>query len=118
MTTSTIVITCFCLLLYLNAAAIYYAVKTEMYSIKQLVAQACIVFIIPLVGAVVILSFSISQLSPETPLALERERKTSSRLFSLLFLSFIVSNLNGQSESSVSESSTPDSGGGIDSSDH
>ncbi|MBU2240314.1 MAG: hypothetical protein KJ868_20090 [Gammaproteobacteria bacterium] len=116
MTTSMVVITCFCLLLYLNAAAIYYAVKTEMYSTKQLVAQACIVFIIPLVGAAVILSFSISQLSPETPL--ERERKTSSRLLSLLFLSFIVSNLNGQSESSVSESSIPDSVGGIDSSDH
>lgn len=116
MTTSTIVITLLCLLLYLNAAAIYYAVKTEMYSTKQLVAQACIVFLVPLVGAIVILSFSISQISPE-PL-LKNEKKHSNRLLSLLFLSFIVSNLNSQSESSVSESNIPESGGGIDSSDH
>ena len=116
MTISTIAIFLLCLLLYLNAAAVYYAIKSEMYTSKQLVAQACIVFLIPIVGAVVILSFSISQLSPETPLA--NEGKISSRLLSLLFLSFIVSNSNDQSESSDSGSNSYEAGGGFDSSDH
>lgn len=116
MTTSTIAITLLCILLYLNAAAIYYAVRTEMYTSKQLAAQTCIVFAIPLVGAVVILSFSISQLSPGT--TRENERKTSNRLLSLLFLSFIFSHSNNQSESSESLSNSYEIGGGVDSSDY
>lgn len=78
--------------LYLDAAAIYYAIKSEMFSREQLIAQAIIILLFPMLGAIFILTFTLSQTGRS---GFKSEvGKPKSRWLSLLFLSFIVTRNN------------------------
>jgi hypothetical protein len=95
------------ILLYLNASAIYYAVVSGMFSKQQLIAQSIFVFIVPYLGAILVLVFSISQIDrtgfkPSI-------YKPKIRLLSYIFLTFLVS--KNTSDSLANDSSPTDFGG-------
>lgn len=95
------------ILLYLNASAIYYAVLSDMFSKNQLIAQALLVFLIPFLGAILVLYFSISQID-RTGFKPTQD-KPKIRLLSYVFLTFLIS--KNTSDSISNESNTSDFGG-------
>jgi len=97
------------ILLYLNAAAIYYAVISGMFSRQQLIAQSVLVFLVPLLGAILVLFFSISQID-RTGFKPSKD-KPKIRLLSYVFLTFLVSK---NTSDSLSNDSAPSDFGGSD----
>ncbi|KZY96100.1 hypothetical protein A3765_28980 [Oleiphilus sp. HI0130] len=98
-------------LVYLDAMAIYYAHKSEMYEPIQLFFQALIVLCIPLVGALLILNFALSHIRSAPQYS--GSSKSRSRVLELFFLTAIVashSNSVGLSDDGAG-SSHIDSGG-------
>jgi len=95
------------ILLYLNASAIYYAVVSDMFSNKQLIAQSIFVFLVPFFGAILVLVFSISQID-RTGFKPSID-KPKIRLLSFIFLTFLVS--KNSSDSFGNDSSPTDFGG-------
>ncbi len=110
MSTNAIVVLLLGALIYLDAAAIYYSIKTEMYTKGQLVGQACVVLLIPFLGAILILSFSLTQISSTTFKG--SEAKFPSRLLSNLFLGFLVSRSHQSSKNDDSGTEPSTLGGG------
>ena len=97
------------LLLYLDVMALFYAHKSDMFERSQLIIQAAIVILIPFIGGIFILMFSLSQIN-QHPLPKEQE-KTKSRILYYLFLSFaLVDNSSGLGHG-ASESSSDHTGG-------
>ena len=94
-------------LIYLNASAIYYAVVSGMFSKPQLIAQSIFVFMVPFLGAILVLVFSISQIDRTgfKPLI----DKPKIRLLSYLFLTFLVS--KNTSDSFANDYNPTDFGG-------
>lgn len=74
--------------LYLNGSAIYYAALSNMFSKHQLIAQSITVFVVPFLGAFLVLYFSISQID-KSELKQARD-KPKARLLSFLFLTFLI----------------------------
>lgn len=75
------------LLIYVNAAAIFYAHASEMYSRGQLAAQTIVVLLIPFLGAMIIFMFAKSQIEPA--LFKKKQERVGFRFASALFLSFV-----------------------------
>ena len=94
------------LLIYLNASAIYYAVVSGMFSKTQLIFQSLFVVLVPVLGAIFVLFFSISQIdrSGFKP----AQDKPKIRLLSYIFLTFLVS--QNTSDSFANDSSPTDFG--------
>jgi len=94
-------------LIYLNASAIYYAVVSGMFSKGQLIGQTLLVFLVPVLGAILVLFISISQIDGDG--FKPSIDKPKIRLLSYIFLSFLVS--KNASESFANDSSPSEFGG-------
>ena len=103
------------LLLYIDAMAIYYAHKSEMFERTQLIMQALIVIFIPFIGGIFVLIFSLSQLNKQP--AEKLHEKSKARILHYLFLSFILVNNPTSQEYGTSESGGDLTGGNCGSGD-
>ncbi|MGJ8694615.1 MAG: hypothetical protein ACSHW0_19330 [Thalassotalea sp.] len=97
------------LYLYLNCSAIYYAVISDMFSKHQLIAQSILVFLVPFLGAILVLYFSISQIGGNDLKQIQNKPKV--RLLSYVFLTFLITN---NSSDTLSNGSSPSDFGGSD----
>jgi choline-glycine betaine transporter len=94
-------------LLYLNASAMYYAALSDMVSKHQLFAQTLLVFLIPFLGAILVLYLSISHID-NTSLK-SSEDKPKIRLLSYVFFTFLIT--KNSTDGFSNDSSTNDFGG-------
>lgn len=106
---TTTILFLFALLLYIDAMAIYYAHKSEMFERTQLIMQALIVILIPYIGGIFVLMFSLSQLKKQP--AAKLHEKSKARILNYLFLSFILVNNSTSQEYGASESGVDLTGG-------
>ncbi|KZZ11072.1 hypothetical protein A3758_35350 [Oleiphilus sp. HI0118] len=97
-------------LVYIDAMAIYYAHKSEMYEPIQILFQSLVVICLPIFGAILVLNIALSHIrsAPEGSVS----SKPKSRFLELLFLTAIVAS---HSSSSMGHSDSGDGGGHIDS---
>lgn len=75
------------LIIYLDGMAIYYAYKTDMYEPLQLSLQALLVVLVPVVGALFVIFFSVSQINRQLMASRQGGR---SRVLELFFLSWLL----------------------------
>ena len=75
-------------LVYLDAMAVYYAQKSEMYEPLQLFLQTLFVICLPVIGALLVLNIALSHIrsAPEGGVS----NKPKSRFLELLFLTAVV----------------------------
>jgi uncharacterized membrane protein YgcG len=96
-------------LIYLDSMAIYYAIKSDVFEPFQIIYQTLFVIFIPFVGALIILSFALSQIRSTVPnVAVQR---TKSRFLELLFLSAVITSHSNNSGFSDNGGSGNDFGG-------
>ena len=107
---STTILIILALLLYIDVLAIYYAHKSDMFERPQLIIQAVIVILIPFIGGIFVLMFSLSQINKQP--GVKPQDKTKARILHYLFLSFILVNDSTSQEYGASESGGDFTGGG------
>lgn len=106
------------LIIYLDSMAIFYAYKSDMYEPLQLSLQALLVVLIPVIGALFVIFFSLPQINRQ--LMVSRQGGGRSRVLEMFFLAWLLTPSsendfqNGESDFSNSDAvpNSGDSGGG------
>ena len=103
--TSSILILLVVLYFYLCGMAIYYAHRSSMYSGSQLIMQGAFVLLLPFVGAIAVLFFSLNQINSSKHTV--RSERSSFSPLAYVFLSFIlVKYSDNQSQNGASETNS------------
>lgn len=95
--------------IYLDGLAIYYAHKSDMYSPQQLTLQLLFVLLVPILGAILVISLSAAYFQDNV----SSKEKPRGHLLKLLTLSFILtpsehSDGNGDVDASANTGSNGD----------
>jgi hypothetical protein len=85
---------------YLDCLAMYYAYKSEMYSNQQLAFQLLLVLILPLIAAIFVITFSVSNIQQYRG----STEKSKGHLIKLLTLSFFLTPSRGPESTEASSS--------------
>ncbi|MCG8488031.1 MAG: hypothetical protein MI756_11230 [Chromatiales bacterium] len=96
--------------LYLNISASIHLAKSSIYSISQKAAQTLLIWLVPFIGAAVVLSILMEEPGPGL-----KNEKTPSFLFRLLALTFFFEATSSSADSETSNQDSSFNSGGYDS---
>ncbi|MCU7815678.1 MAG: hypothetical protein KZQ81_10820 [Candidatus Thiodiazotropha sp. (ex Rostrolucina anterorostrata)] len=98
------------IVLYLNISASVHLAKSDMYSMSQKAAQYLLIWLVPFIGAAVVLSILMEEPGPG-----RKGEKASSFLFRLLALTFFFETASSIADGEISSQDSSFDSGGYDS---
>jgi len=104
-----LIISTIALMLYLSIVATVHLSKTDAYSKEQKIYQYALIWLVPIIGSVVVLSILLEEISQES-----KNSKPPSYLFYLLALTFFIESVKASGEGGTESHDTGgyDAGGG------